>query len=162
MTLQVKYGMGLHYDTLSISDKLAQLKPFWVSIWVYNLAISCTKFSILLQYLRIFPQNSMRMSCYILMAVVFVYSCWTFFSAIFACKPISFFWNPTMPGGGTCLNRFAVWFANASINIVTDIATGILPLPVLKELQLPKRQKIALMIVFALGGLYVHSHLRAF
>ena len=40
------------------------------------------------------------------------------------------------------------------MNIATDIAIGVLPLPMLKELQLPKRQKIALMIVFGLGGLY--------
>ena len=42
------------------------------------------------------------------------------------------------------------------INIGTDIAIGILPLPVLKRLELPKRQKIALMIVFGLGGWYIH------
>ncbi|KAK5708471.1 hypothetical protein LTR17_020650 [Elasticomyces elasticus] len=137
LLLQVKYGMGQHQDTLSEQDQLLQLRPFWASIWVYNLAISFTKFSILLQYLRI---------------VVFVYSCWTFFSAIFACTPVEYFWKPNRPGGGKCLDRFAVWFANAGINIVTDIATGVLPLPVFNSLELPKRQKIALMSVFALGG----------
>lgn len=39
------------------------------------------------------------------------------------------------------------------MNIATDIAIGLLPLPVLKQLQLPKRQRIALMVVFGLGGL---------
>ncbi|KAK4891281.1 hypothetical protein LTR27_010083 [Elasticomyces elasticus] len=53
LLLQVKYGMGQHQDTLSEQDQLLQLRPFWASIWVYNLAISCTKFSILFQYLRI-------------------------------------------------------------------------------------------------------------
>lgn len=43
-------------------------------------------------------------------------------------------------------------FTNAGINIVTDIATAALPIPVLKSLQLPKRQKVALMAVFGLGG----------
>lgn len=49
-------------------------------------------------------------------------------------------------------------FANAGMNIATDIAIGILPLPMLKELQLPRRQKIALMTVFGLGGLYESLH----
>ncbi|KAK3645444.1 hypothetical protein LTR56_009171 [Elasticomyces elasticus] len=152
LLLQVKYGMGQHQDTLSEQDQLLQLRPFWASIWVYNLAISCTKFSILFQYLRIFPGRKFRATCYALIGVVFVYSCWTFFSAIFACTPVEYFWKPNRPGGGKCLDRFAVWFANAGINIVTDIATGVLPLPVFNSLELPKRQKIALMSVFALGG----------
>lgn len=42
-------------------------------------------------------------------------------------------------------------FANTILNIVTDIATTVLPLPVLRSLQLPKRQKILLMLVFGLG-----------
>lgn len=44
-------------------------------------------------------------------------------------------------------------FANASVNIITDVCTAILPLPVLKRLNLPKRQKIVLMVVFGLGGM---------
>ena len=39
------------------------------------------------------------------------------------------------------------------MNIATDIAIGLLPLPMLKQLHLPKRQRIALMIIFGLGGL---------
>jgi hypothetical protein len=38
------------------------------------------------------------------------------------------------------------------MNILTDIAVAVLPLPFLRQLQLNKRSKIALMLVFALGG----------
>ncbi|KAK3109907.1 hypothetical protein LTR53_016352 [Teratosphaeriaceae sp. CCFEE 6253] len=151
MILQVQHGMAQHQDSLSPHAQLAQLKPFWASVWLYNLAISCTKFSILFQYLRIFPDPKFRRTCYGLIGVVVVYTGWTFFSAIFACTPVRYFWDPSIPGGH-CLDRFGVWFANAGINIVTDIATGLLPLPVFKQLELPRRQKYALMTVFALGG----------
>lgn len=126
------------------------LKAFYVSIWVYNLSLSCTKVSILLQYLRIFIQKRFRVACYTLLGVVVVYSLYTFFTAVFACTPIAFFWDPSL--GGKCLNRFAIWFANSGINIGTDILTAVLPLPMLKRLELPRRQRRALMIVFALGG----------
>lgn len=43
-------------------------------------------------------------------------------------------------------------FANAGVNIITDVLVASLPLPFLNQLQLPKRQRIALMVVFALGG----------
>jgi len=48
-------------------------------------------------------------------------------------------------------------FANAGMNIATDIATTALPLPVLHRLQLPKRQKYIVQGVFALGGVYVYQ-----
>lgn len=43
-------------------------------------------------------------------------------------------------------------FSNAAVNILTDIAVAVLPLPFLNQLQLNNKSKIALMIVFALGG----------
>jgi len=43
-------------------------------------------------------------------------------------------------------------FSNAALNILTDILITGLPLPFLSALQLPRRQRIALMTVFALGG----------
>lgn len=162
-----------HIYTLQPNQIVEMSKAFYISIWVYNLSMSCTKFSILLQYLRIFPQRGFRIACYVLMGVIAIYACWTFFSAVFACWPIAYFWNPKAYRGGHCLNRYAVWsvlirskcdslseadlwrrFANTGMNIATDFIIGLLPLPMLKELQLPKRQKIALMIVFGLGGLY--------
>jgi hypothetical protein len=44
-------------------------------------------------------------------------------------------------------------FTNAALNIMTDIAVAVLPLPVIKTLNLPKSQKLALMFVFCLGGI---------
>ncbi len=41
---------------------------------------------------------------------------------------------------------------NAGINIVSDIAVAALPLPMLKQLRIQRRPKIALMVVFGLGG----------
>ena len=45
------------------------------------------------------------------------------------------------------------WFCNAVFNIITDIVVCVMPLPVLKDLRLPKKQKYSLLLVFALGGL---------
>ena len=59
MVLQVNNGMGKHQDSLSLPEQFAQLKFLWASIWVYQLSISFTKFSILFQYLRIFPDRKL-------------------------------------------------------------------------------------------------------
>lgn len=101
--------MGKHTATLSEADGLASLKALYASIIVYNLAMFCTKFSILLQYLRIFPQTRFRIACYVLMAIVLAYSTWCFFSSVFSCIPIAAFWDVALLKNGHCMSHAAVW-----------------------------------------------------
>jgi hypothetical protein len=120
---------------------------------MYNASLAFTKFSILFQYLRIFPGRSFRYACYSVMGVVAIYSSWAIVSGYVNCVPVAKFWNQDLPG--SCLSFEAVWFFNASMNIVTDVALLLLPMPLLSKLQLPRRQKFALMGVFAIGILVV-------
>ncbi|OCK75392.1 hypothetical protein K432DRAFT_337541, partial [Lepidopterella palustris CBS 459.81] len=148
---QVKYGMGQHIWTLSEQTLINSQKPFWASIWIYNLSLGFTKASILIQYLRIFTIKQFRIACWSVLAFVIAFSTWTFFGSIFECVPVAYFWDKTIPGGH-CMNQYAVWFTNASVNIATDFTIIILPMPVLKGLKLPMKQKRALVCIFALGG----------
>lgn len=50
-----------------------------------------------------------------------------------------------------------LWYTMASFQLATDIATLLLPIPVLIKLQIPRKQKFTLIFVFLLGGLYVSS-----
>ena len=119
---------------------------------IYCLSLTFTKVSILLQYLRIFTTKQFRVSCWALLGFVAVYGTWSVFSSIFGCMPVAYFWDKTIKGGH-CMNQYAVWFTSAAVNIVTDFAIIILPMPVLWRLNMPLKQKRALMLVFALGGL---------
>lgn len=58
-------------------------------IIVYNLSLTFTKLSILLQYKRLFPQKGFKLAVHIVMAAVVVYAIWRFFSAIFTCHPVA-------------------------------------------------------------------------
>lgn len=107
MCQQVRYGMGRHADSLSPNDNVQSLIWFWVSVWIYYLALCFAKLSILIQYLRLFPDRGFRAKCYFLIAVVIAWTLWAFFSALFACTPIRHFWNASVEG--TCLNRLGVW-----------------------------------------------------
>lgn len=78
--------------------------------------------------------------------------CWSLSQlliVIFNCNPINKFWDPTLPG--TCIPNLPFWYINAAGNIVTDVSIFILPLPVLKSLNLERPQKILLMAIFSLG-----------
>ena len=84
------------------------------------------------------------------MGVVVGYTFWTVFSSIFECVPVQAFWTKER---AKCLNQFAVWFTNAGINILTDFAIIILPIPVIRSLNLCRKQKLGLIAIFAVGGL---------
>jgi len=42
-------------------------------------------------------------------------------------------------------------YSNATVNIITDLATALIPLPVIHSLDITRRQKTILMSVFAVG-----------
>lgn len=107
--------MGRHQLTLTLYESIESQKPFYVSIFVYNLAMGFTKYSILLQYLRIFPQKMFVRAVYAMLAINTIYLLWTTFSAIFACWPIHYFWTQfANPEGGRCLDRFKVWYVSTT------------------------------------------------
>ncbi|RMY08643.1 hypothetical protein D0866_14733, partial [Hortaea werneckii] len=145
--VEVKISIGRHIWTLSPEEGIAGNKALYASIAIYNIGLLCTKWSILIQYLRIFPQKGFRVACYVMLAVCLIYASWCFWNALFFCSPVKAFWDPSLvaAGKGTCFSREAVWFANAGINIVTDCIIAALPIPMLNKLNISKRQKIALM-----------------
>ncbi|KAE9372996.1 hypothetical protein N431DRAFT_338054 [Stipitochalara longipes BDJ] len=147
--LEVRYGEGKHFDVVSLQDFQMSLKSLWSSIAFYNLSLYLTKTSILLQYLRIFT-NRIRVVCWCTLAAITMWGLYTILSMIFACLPVSAFW--TGDPHARCQSRQFLWFFHSSVNIVTDLVILTLPMPILKSLRLPPKQKVALMIIFALGG----------
>ncbi|PGH11327.1 hypothetical protein AJ79_04943 [Helicocarpus griseus UAMH5409] len=116
---------------------------------LYKVTIALTKLSILLLYLRIFTNKVFRRICWALIVIVISYQTGSAAASIFQCTPVRRAWDKQVPG--TCVNSRVTWYANAAFNISSDLAILILPMPVVKSLQLPKKARIGLMAVFALG-----------
>lgn len=85
------------------------------------------------------------------MSYIALYGIASIFVTIFQCTPISHVWDKTEHG--YCISLTAFWYAGAVANIIGDVAVLILPMRPTWELAIPKRQKIGLMVVFALGSL---------
>jgi len=119
---------------------------------MYNLSLTLTKLSIINQYMRIFTQPKIIRLCRIMLGGLFVYGCWTVLGSTFMCIPVAYFWDQSIKGGH-CMNKAGFWFSNAALNITTDILIFSIPMPLLRQLQLPARQKIGLMFVFGFGAL---------
>ncbi|CZR64790.1 uncharacterized protein PAC_14689 [Phialocephala subalpina] len=151
MGYQVKNGMGRHVQTLTQQDGINSLKFLYASILTYNISLLTIKLSILLQYLRICVNRRVRLACHLTMAFIIAYGIMTFFSGVFTCTPVSYFWDKSIQGG-RCVNEPALWFANAGINIFQDVLLLTLPFFILKDLILGTRQKLCLSLVLSLGA----------
>jgi hypothetical protein len=116
--------------------------------------VSFTKLSFLYLYLDIFTGHPrFRTICN-----VTIYSVWAALIAFtlattFQCAPIQFNWNKTIKGGH-CFKAPPFWYAHAAWNTAFDIFVLLLPIPVIRSLQMGRNQKAALMGVFILGTLY--------
>ncbi|PGH07999.1 hypothetical protein GX51_01439 [Blastomyces parvus] len=145
-----KAGLGSKKAEIPIDTFKKQVKLLWASVPVYNASLFCTKASICLQYHRIFPGSRIRLACYAAIAFLTLYGLWVVIGAFLTCIPVKRFWDDTVEGN--CMNRDAFWLSTAIVHIVTDIILLAMPMPILIRLNLPKRQRIALVLVFALGG----------
>ncbi|KAK8231395.1 hypothetical protein HDK77DRAFT_499945 [Phyllosticta capitalensis] len=151
---QVRHGLGKHVWENPPEETATLFKYVFASIIIYLISLCLTKLSILLQYLRIFgTQPAMRIACFATIAFVVTYTFVAGGMNIFNCKPIHYFWSRALdPTGGSCLDFEAVWFTHAGINIFSDFLMIVLPMPVLRSLKIHRRQKVALMAIFAFGS----------
>ena len=110
--------------------------------------------SILLLYLEVFKTSVIRKLTWAAVVVVAIYSVWIVVSSIVACVPVHAYWDDTVPDAW-CFPRMPKWMADAAFNIVSDLVIFCLPMPVVRSMTLPRRQKVWLYCIFGLGFLYV-------
>lgn len=128
---------------------------YWYMQTFYKITLNVTKISILLLYLRIFPQRWLRIGCYLILTLVVTYGLVSvFYSSVFQCTPVSKAYQKSLPGH--CINVRKTWQANAGFNIASDLMILVLPMPALHSLQMSSKPKLGLIFLFGLGSLWVY------
>ncbi|KAJ5670924.1 hypothetical protein N7507_000051 [Penicillium longicatenatum] len=118
---------------------------------IYVPALAFAKVGLIILYHRIVNKQVIYVwTLHIISAVVGGYSIAIVFALIFACNPISRSWDSSITEG-YCINRNGLYIATAATNIVTDIALILVPIPLVMGLQMPRRQKLGLLILFVVG-----------
>lgn len=128
--------------------KLLQLIIPLQFLWV--LSLSCTKVSILLLYLRIFPVTAVVRIAWVTIGVIVAWAIATILVGCLICRPFAYNWDQTIPGG-SCGNQVTSFTATGVINLVTDVIVLVTPMPLLYRLQMAMYKKVTLMTVFGLG-----------
>ena len=112
------------------------------------------KVSILLFYLRLNPDKTFRTAAYCIMAFDVAYSFISIIVSTFGCAPIVGGWDLLVKS--TCVNKKAYYYVQAVCNIVTDFATFGLPARMCLRLNVSKRQRYLLLMLFAVGSLWAY------
>jgi hypothetical protein len=119
---------------------------------LYMPAISFTKISILVQFLHIFVTGKRNWRSYILWSLIALNAIFfsiLFFLEIFQCIPRAKIWNPSL--AGKCINIQQTFVASAVINICDDFTILTLPLFWIWTLQMGRKKKLGVSLIFATG-----------
>lgn len=146
--------VGIHtYDIPLENDPRVGLRWNYTLQQFYHPILALVKASVLTFLLRLGgTKQNIRWVIYVLHAFNLAQVIAVCLACIFQCTPVSYFWDPTVPGG-TCFNKGVFYITSTAITIFTDILVLALPFWIFLGLNMPARVKIALMFVFLLGGM---------
>lgn len=143
--------MGGHLDDLPEQSVEKMYKAVLAITVFYVAAAMFIKLSLCAFYLRLSVDERFRLVVYIIGLICLAYGIASMLVAGFLCIPFSKIWNPTQPG--SCINAAAFYYANAALNLATDVIIYTLPLRPLWKLPVPLSQRIGLTFLILLGGL---------
>lgn len=145
-------GLGKDIWTVPFENITAILKIYYFDEDLYLTCLPLVKISVLFFYLRIFPQDWFRYACFATMAACAGYGIAFLLVSVFQCRPLQFAWNHwDGEHAGNCNDINAQGWTSAAINVILDIVVLALPMPVIAKLELNKRKKGLVLLMFSTG-----------
>ncbi|KAJ4397802.1 hypothetical protein N0V93_002039 [Gnomoniopsis smithogilvyi] len=145
-------GVGKDVWTLTFDQITNFLFFFYITEIQYFINLAALKLSLLLFYLRIFPDLRIRRLLAGTVAFDILFGAAFVGATLFQCVPMDYFWH--MWDGehqGHCFNINALGWANAGISIAMDFWMLALPLSQLKGLRLHWKKKAGVALMFIVG-----------
>ncbi|BCS21922.1 CFEM domain-containing protein [Aspergillus puulaauensis] len=146
--------LGLGHDIWFLPfDHITQILHLFFSVEIlYMQSVTLTKISMLLLFLRLFPDQAFRLATKLVLAFTTAWGIAMLITKALSCRPLSYFW--TRWDGeheGVCIDHEQLIWAHASINILLDLVIISLPMPTLLSMNLSWRKKLAICVMFAVG-----------
>lgn len=121
-------------------------------LWALSLGFSKT--SILLMYSQLFKtEHHVIVAARATIAINVVWAAGTILAGCLICQPFSMSWETVLDGH--CGGHVLSFIVSGTINLVTNMAVIVLPLPALCKLRMGIYKKLVIFAVFSLGFLYV-------
>ena len=108
-----------------------------------------TKTSIVCFYLSFSKEEQIFRLCnYLTVFVVNAAGIALTFLNFFQCRPVTDTFKYPVPKDTSCTDILSLYLSSAPVNIITDLALLVLPMPILTGMRLPRKQKIILVVTF--------------
>ncbi|EWC44394.1 hypothetical protein DRE_01220 [Drechslerella stenobrocha 248] len=160
----IRLGLGYHiwHQDLTNFEKLKDSIGIFAKVLnhgagiLYSLSLNLVKCSIVIFYIRVFPGNRFRRILYGLAFILVASFLLTLFIVIFHCSPRAASWDWTITDA-KCLNLIAFLQTMAGVNVVTDVILAVAPIPMIWNLNMSKRERLAVASLVALASLALSS-----
>lgn len=125
--------------------------------WVYSLANTFCKLSVICFYRRVFGGGDQTFKGFLYFAafLAIAYPVAVICTMLSSCRPLSYLWleyvDPTAKGECIDVNEF--FLITGVINMVIDVFILGIPIPKIYKLQMNKRKKLTVVGIMMLGGL---------
>jgi hypothetical protein len=150
------HGTGQRRERLTDENAQIGLRYWFFCEIFYTISTSLLKIAVGFFFLRITVSPFQVWTTRIIMAVSGVvgvgYTC----LVLFQCKPISYWWDLDPSHTGVCLSADLVTNATytvSALNSFADWTFGIIPIFIVKDLQMKKRVKVIVASVIALAAM---------
>lgn len=152
-TLTTRYGSGHHMADVPLADIESALKLTFSTAILYLTTLTYLKISICIFYLRLFVDRKPRYLIIgtIIWILLFTIPC--IIAWIFQCNPIRGAYD--FSAHPRCISITPIFYLSSVSNIITDVWLICFITPKILRLNLPTRQKHALLFVITLGWLLI-------
>jgi hypothetical protein len=162
------YGWSRHVYDIPFNKFAATLQIAMAAKIAFTVASTCTRVSLILFYYRLVNDSGkqrFRCALHISMAFTVILGVLYVILAIVQCIPVSDYWK--LGGSTKCIDEGKATLAVGIINCFADALVTVLPMPMVinvcrfegfgigrltrEQLNMPHRQRIAVIILFGLG-----------
>ncbi|KAI3398338.1 hypothetical protein diail_9430 [Diaporthe ilicicola] len=152
VNIGVHYGTGRHYVDLT-QQNFENAMQFWYYCYIwYCWTMIFSKISIGIFLLRIIVERIQIWFIYIALAINVMTGLVFFFVTTLQCHPVSYFWHKEQDG--TCIPIgiiIALTYLYSSLNIICDFTFALLPIFIVRKLNMKRRMKIAIVPLLSMG-----------
>ncbi|KAI1342663.1 hypothetical protein F5Y15DRAFT_430018 [Xylariaceae sp. FL0016] len=151
----VAMGFGAPFPSIGSEAQTRINQAMWISPPVWGLSTAVIKMSIVVSYTRIWSSRRFLTWSRALLGALAAFGLALFFGGVFACVPIRLSWSIAGNDAtdGRCINQPLFMLITSAINIAFDLLVFAIPVPLTRRLQVPRPQRIALMVVFTVGAI---------
>lgn len=147
-------GLGMHWTDVQSGHRENFRRAQYAYSILYNPCLMLTKTSIIAFYLSVMSKDAdpvFKWCDWLTLAVVNIAGLALTCLNIFQCRPIAAGYTYPTPNNAHCTDIVTLYLSSAPVNIITDLALLLLPMPILTGLRLPRKQKIILICTFSAG-----------